>query len=132
MKQKLFKWFPGLFTIQTNVTVKRIDTQDWGDKSPLRVYEVEKETTRLSEGLGTSDERFDALGREVNIAFAKHSNIIEVMEDVSKHATHANELFMLSYMVCQKMNSMNENPLAGIIAEALRKGKNPGGSNPPN
>lgn len=121
MKKLLMKWFPGFFQV-----IKLIDTRnDLGEKNPfqvVRVVEPEEDGDNLHTALGVTLERFEELLAMVRKSINDNNNTVDVMEDISGKAKHANEFFLMNVMMMKEINRMQSGGgiLGAIIAASLK------------
>lgn len=79
-------------------------------KKCLQVIEIESDCSNLIEALGITKERQRDLTTLVLKEFNKQPNIVKVAEACSKECKHANELFMISYIISIRQDELS-NPL---------------------
>jgi hypothetical protein len=76
----------------------------------LHVLEIESDCDSLIDALGITKERQRELTTLVLSQFNKQPNIVKVAEICSKECKHANELFMITYLISIRQDELS-NPL---------------------
>jgi len=111
MKKMIKAWWAALFH-RPKYIVAEVDKTN-----ALHVVEIERDGDLLS-GLGMTKERAEELENLAEKVYNESNNVVEVMEKVSKHCKHANELYFVSMVITTEHNrgmSMKNHPLMMIL-----------------
>jgi hypothetical protein len=111
-QSRLRAWFRKLMRREILVTTD--------GKNKYHVFKVELGADNITTALGISEERGDKLLAMCKETFHNKTDVVDVLEEVSKECLHANELAYCTWVVAKHHSIMTQNPLGGIIAAIAR------------
>jgi len=96
-------------------------------ENPVRVYEINPDSSEISESLGITEERVEYLQKKIKHLFIEESTFTKMFEEISKETVHANELAYCCFTIGGIVGKTSIDPIIKIIEKL--KDQNDGTSN---